>query len=240
MRKALYTTVTKIDELQVQKVNMAHIALAYRMQLLNAKPRTAKTKRIGELAYSGRKLFRQKGTGYARQGERGNPHMRGGYVPMGPLPNDRSIKINRKVRRSALHSAIKYHLDSGAIKVLNLEEFENYTKTKDAYSTLVKSGFSGRGILVIPKGAVVERAVRNIAGITTLHPDELGVKELVNSNFIIFTKNAFESFREFLGRQVISSRVELGEEPEKLVKVEALSETKRGRKTRSRGGDEDE
>jgi len=240
MAKAMYTTVTKIDELQVQKVNMAHIALAYRMQLLNSKPRTAKTKRIGELAYSGRKLFRQKGTGYARQGERGNPHMRGGYVPTGPLPNDRSIKINRKVRRSALHSAIKYHLDNGAIKVLNLEDFENFTKTRDAYSALVKSGFSGRGILVISKGAIVERAVRNISGITTLYPDEISVKDLVNSNFLIFTKSAFENFRELLGKQVISSRAELDEEHAKQVKVEVLSETKRGRKKRSWVGDEDE
>jgi len=193
-----YSAVREIPELAITKVNFGHISLAYHRQRLHAKPRTAKTKRISELSYSGRKLHRQKGTGFARQGERGNPHMRGGAVPMGPLPLKREIKLNKKVRRSALLSAIKFHLDNGAIKLLKSKEFENFTKTRDAYRALVESGFTGRGIVVIPEDAQVERALRNIAGITTLHPRELNVGDLVESNFIIFTENAFKSFREFL------------------------------------------
>ncbi len=198
MAEVKYSLVSEIPELAVSSVNSGHIALEYRRQLVNMKPRTAKTKRIGELAYSSRKLFRQKGTGFARQGERGNPHMRGGAVPMGPLPVRRELKINKKVRRSAFHSAVKFHLDNHSIKVIKGTEFEGVVKTRDVYSALVKSGFSGRGIVVVTETAPVERALRNIAGIHTLHPNRLTVYHLVNSNFLIFTEPAFESFRDFL------------------------------------------
>ncbi len=241
MAETSYSLLKELPEINVSDVNLHLISLSYRSQLLNRKPRTAKTKRIGELAYSGRKLFRQKGTGFARQGERGNPHMRGGAVPMGPLPNLRNIKINKKVKRLAFHSAIKYHLDNNAIKIINDEEFESITKTKDAYSALVKSGFTGTGILVISPSAAVQRAVRNIAGVTTLTPRKLTVAHLVNSDFLIFTQKALEEFRNYLKTLSIRKEDEISDDKNIVSVPEKVKVTSTTKKARSaKAGEEDE
>ncbi len=187
-----YESVTEIPELIVDSVNYGHISLAYSRQRILASPRTAKTKKRHEVKMTSAKWFRQKGTGRARQGARSNPHLRGGGVVFGPIPGERSSKLNRKVRRSALRSALLYHLEEGAIKMLKGDDFENFTKTKDAYSALLQSQFEGKGLVIVQREAPVLRALRNIAGITVLSPDRLNVVDLVNSNFIIFTEAALE------------------------------------------------
>ena len=186
-----YESITEIPELTIESVNYGHISLAYRRQRLLAAPRMAKTKKKAEVDLTSAKWFRQKGTGRARQGARSNPHMRGGGVVFGPIPGVRASKLNRKVRRSALQSALLYHLEGGSVKMMKGDEFSNFTKTKDAYNALLKSGFEGRGILVLPREVPVLRALRNISGITVLSPERLNVGDLVECNFVIFTEQAY-------------------------------------------------
>ncbi|OPX23350.1 MAG: 50S ribosomal protein L4 [Planctomycetales bacterium 4484_113] len=242
--KVKYSKVTELPELTVSKVNFAHIALAYGRQLVNAKPRTAKTKRLFEVRGSGRKVHRQKGTGLSRQGESRNPHMRGGVKAHGPLPVKRERGLNKKVRRSALHSALKYHLDRGEVSLLKSSEFEAYTRTSDAYSALVRSGYSGRGIVVVPEGAVVHRALRNIAGISTRTPLCISTGDLVDANFIIFTERALAEFRAFLGgrnKEIAPSvEEETAVETDVEVEVEAAIDEEAAQPVETEGGGEDE
>jgi len=199
---AKYQSLTEIPGVALGKVNYGHIALAYRRQRLHAHPRTAKTKKKSEIWMSSAKWFRQKGTGRARQGPRSNPHLRGGGVVFGPIPGQRTLRLNRKVRRNALLSALQHHLNNQSVKLLVGEEFEGFVKTKDAYSALLDSGFSGRGLVIVPQDALVWRALRNIAGITALPPDRLNVGDLVDAHFVIFTERALaEAQRHLTGEE---------------------------------------
>lgn len=242
--KVKYTKLTELPELKVSKVNFAHIALAYQRQLVNAKPRTANTKRLFEARGSGSKVHRQKGTGLARQGESRNPHMRGGIKAHGPRSVQRELKLNKKVRRSALHSALKDLLDRGAMSVLKSSEFEEYTKTAQAYSALVRSGYSGRGVVVVPRGAAVWRALGNIAGISARAPQSMSMDDVVHANFIVFTEEGLTEFRAYLaGRSPELSAAEAGDAvPETVVKVQAVAQTDEDAEPteEAEGGDEDE
>jgi large subunit ribosomal protein L4 len=190
-----YENITEIPELTVESVNYGHISLAYRRQRRLASPRMAKTLKKHEVDLTSAKWFRQKGTGRARQGARSNPHMRGGGVVFGPIPCEHASKLNRKVRRSALQSALLFHVEGGSVKVLKGDEFAGFSKTKDAYNALLKSGFEGRGLVIVQREAPVLRALRNISGIIILSPDRLNVVDLVDCNFVIFTEQAFAEAR---------------------------------------------
>jgi large subunit ribosomal protein L4 len=209
-----YESINAIPELTIESINYGHISLAYRRQRILAAPRMAKTKKKAEVDLTSAKWFRQKGTGRARQGARSNPHMRGGGVVFGPIPGLRASRLNRKVRRSALQSALLYHLEQGSVKLLKGAEFSEYLKTKDAYKALLKSGFEGRGLVIVQREAPVLRALRNISGITVLSPDRLNVGDLVNCNFIIFTEQAFEDARMHLSNSVDAEFMQIAaEEP---------------------------
>lgn len=204
-----YETLTEIPEVVVDKVNFGHISAAYRRHRLHAHPRMAKTKKKAEVRTSKAKWFRQKGTGRARQGARNNPHLRGGGVVFGPIPGRRTVGLNKRVRRSALLSALRYHLENESVKVIKGGEFEDFVKTRDAYAALLDSGFSGSGLVVIPRGAPVTRALRNVAGINVLAPDRLNVGDLVDAHFIIFTENALMDARQHLAGAAIPEESEL-------------------------------
>ena len=204
-----YETLTEIPEVVVDKVNFGHISAAYRRQRLHAHPRMAKTKKKAEVRTSKAKWFRQKGTGRARQGARNNPHLRGGGVVFGPIPGQRTVGLNKRVRRSALLSALRYHLENESVKVIKGDEFEGYVKTRDAYAALLDSGFSGSGLVIIPRGAPVTRALRNVDGISVLTPDRLNVGDLVDAHFIIFTEGALVDARQHLAGAAIPAESEL-------------------------------
>ncbi|MCD6283137.1 50S ribosomal protein L4 [bacterium] len=204
-----YETLTEIPEVAVDKVNYGHISEAYRRQRVHAHPRMAKTKKKAEVKTSKAKWFRQKGTGRARQGARNNPHLRGGGVVFGPIPGQRTVGLNKRVRRSALLSALRYHLENESVKVIKGDEFDGYVKTRDAYAALLESGFSGSGLVIIPRGAPVARALRNIAGISVLAPDRLNVGDLVDAHFVIFTESALADARKHLAGAAIPAESEL-------------------------------
>jgi large subunit ribosomal protein L4 len=153
---------------------------------------TACTKTMGEVAGSGRKPWRQKGTGRARAGSFASPLWRGGGVVFGPKPRDFTKKVTKSTRRLALRKALSERLKAGDVLVvddLNLtapktREFAGILRTLEAHgSTLIVT-------------AVVERnltlAVRNLPRVELTTCDTLNTYEVLRSDKLIFTRSAFE------------------------------------------------
>lgn len=143
------------------------LARTVNWQLARRRAGTHKTKLRGEVARSGKKPFKQKGTGRARQGSSKGPHMRGGAVVFGPLPRDHGTDLPKKVRRLALKCALSAKLAEGSLIVLDKAELTE-PKTKMLAACVEKLGWEKA--LVID-GAAVEanfaRAVRNCSSVST-------------------------------------------------------------------------
>jgi large subunit ribosomal protein L4 len=161
-------------------------------QLAAARQGTHKTKTRAEVSGAGRKPFKQKGTGRARQGSIRAPHMTGGGVVHGPTPRDYSQRTPKKMIAAALRGALS---DRGRIHVV--AELVEGTKpsAKTALATL--RGVSDRKNLLV----VIERAndvaalsVRNLAGVHVLYSDQLNTYDVLVSDDVVFTKAAYEAF----------------------------------------------
>jgi large subunit ribosomal protein L4 len=164
-------------------------------QLAAARQGTHKTKTRAEVSGAGRKPFKQKGTGRARQGSIRAPHMTGGGIVHGPTPRDYSQRTPKKMIAAALRGALSDRARNGRIHVV--AELVDGTKpsAKTALATL--RGVSDRKNLLV----VIERAndvaalsVRNLAGVHVLYSDQLNTYDVLVSDDVVFTKAAYEAF----------------------------------------------
>jgi large subunit ribosomal protein L4 len=164
-------------------------------QLAAARQGTHKTKTRAEVSGAGRKPFKQKGTGRARQGSIRAPHMTGGGIVHGPTPRDYSQRTPKKMIAAALRGALSDRSRNGRIHVV--AELVEGTKpsAKTALATL--RGVSDRKNLLV----VIERAndvaalsVRNLAGVHVLYADQLNTYDVLVSDDVVFTKAAYEAF----------------------------------------------
>jgi large subunit ribosomal protein L4 len=164
-------------------------------QLAAARQGTHKTKTRAEVSGAGRKPFKQKGTGRARQGSIRAPHMTGGGIVHGPTPRDYSQRTPKKMIAAALRGALSDRARNGRIHVV--AELVEGTKpsAKTALATL--RGVSDRKNLLV----VIERAndvaalsVRNLAGVHVLYADQLNTYDVLVSDDVVFTKAAYEAF----------------------------------------------
>jgi large subunit ribosomal protein L4 len=164
-------------------------------QLAAARQGTHKTKTRAEVSGAGRKPFKQKGTGRARQGSIRAPHMTGGGIVHGPTPRDYSQRTPKKMIAAALRGALSDRARNGRIHVV--AELVEGTKpsVKTALATL--RGVSERKNLLV----VIERAndvaalsVRNLAGVHVLYADQLNTYDVLVSDDVVFTKAAYEAF----------------------------------------------
>ena len=164
-------------------------------QLAAARQGTHKTKTRAEVSGAGRKPFKQKGTGRARQGSIRAPHMTGGGVVHGPTPRDYSQRTPKKMIAAALRGALSDRARNGRIHVV--AELVEGTKpsVKNALATL--RGVSERKNLLV----VIERAndvaalsVRNLAGVHVLYADQLNTYDVLVSDDVVFTKAAYDAF----------------------------------------------
>jgi large subunit ribosomal protein L4 len=160
---------------------------------LNAKRSgSASTLTRGQVAMTGAKAFRQKGTGRARAGALSTPQRTGGGVAFGPKPRGYSVKVNKKARRRALRSALSLHAGRGSLGVLDPEDFGE-PSTKKAADAL--AGFSeGRALVVLAPegedGAV--KSVRNIRELKVLPADAVGIADLVGAHRLILSQGALD------------------------------------------------
>jgi large subunit ribosomal protein L4 len=166
---------------------------AARADLAARRRGTAATLSRGEVAMTGAKAWRQKGTGRARVGSLAVPHRRGGGVAFGPKPRSYTVKVNRKARRRALRSALSVHAARGSIAVLPADSFKE-PKTKQAADALTAWGAATPTLVVVgaeESGAAL--SFRNITGVTVLAADQAGVADVVGARSLVVSEAALDT-----------------------------------------------
>jgi large subunit ribosomal protein L4 len=168
-----------------------------KMQLANRRSGTASTKTRKEVSGGGKKPFRQKGTGRARQGGSRSPLMVGGGTVFGPHPRDYRYLVPKKVRRSALRSALTVRYTASDMKVLDkLELAEISTKT---FNGILKSLSLTKPLFIIDKrDEAVEKSARNIPYVKVLKVDGLNVYDVIRHEQLIVTLDALRRIEEVL------------------------------------------
>lgn len=184
--------------------NLHLLHMSVMRQLANRRAGTADTKRRDDVRGGGRKPWRQKGTGRARQGSIRSPQWRKGGVVFGPHPRSFAIGLSKKSRRAALAQALGAKIADGSLSVLDAAGLAP-SKTKDFIAFVwPKDGARDRVLLAVHRekddGArALELSGRNAAGATVVGHDEVTVYALLGHERIILTKPAFEALVEVCG-----------------------------------------
>ena len=181
------------------KPNDAVIKDAIVAAMAGARQGTAKVKDRSEVSGGGRKPYRQKGTGNARQGSIRAPHYRHGGIVFGPVPRDYSKKMTKKEKRLALKSALTYKvLDKELVVVDNIEFKTN--KTKEMVSLLDGLKLTNNKVLVCVEELTenVCLAARNLGNVKVVLPEEVNTYDLVCSDNLLITEKALNTLEEVL------------------------------------------
>ena len=167
-----------------------------RMQRASWRAGTHNTRTRGQVRGGGRKPWRQKGTGRARQGTIRAPHWRGGGVVFGPHPRDYSFKVNKKEIKLAIRSALSAKLADEQLIVVDKLEFEK-PRTKDAIAVLAALGVEGRCTIVVNDENVnAFLSFRNIPTVDIVPSGSENVYELLDNKFLIFEEEALRKLEE--------------------------------------------
>jgi large subunit ribosomal protein L4 len=156
---------------------------------------THATKTRGDVSGGGRKPWRQKGTGRARQGSIRSPQWAGGGVAHGPHPRDHSMRVNKKMKRGALQSALTDARASGKLVVVSDLRFEE-PKTKRAAEILASLELQGKVLIVLPAptdDGAVEKSFRNLARARITYAGALGTYDVLRADRILFTTDALDA-----------------------------------------------
>ena len=194
-------TVEALDTVFGIEPNQAVLHEVLTAELAAARQGTASTKTRAEVRGGGRKPFKQKGTGRARQGSIRAPHMVGGGVTFGPQPKSFEKKVNKKVRRLALISALSEKVKEGNLVVI--DGAFDAPRTKKAV-TLINALEATKKQLFVVNDLTVDAdwnlylSARNILGAIVLQPNELGVYWLLKQEKVIVTKEALKAIEEVL------------------------------------------
>jgi large subunit ribosomal protein L4 len=186
------------EEIFGVQVNVPVMHRVVRAQLAAARAGTHSTKTRAEVRGGGRKPWRQKGTGRARQGSIRAPQWRGGGVVFGPTPRDHSLRVNKKEKVLALRSALTDRRAGGNLVVLDGLDFEE-PKTARAVELLDTIGLGGRKLLFVVDG-LEEAAIKSFRNLPTVHLitfDQLNTYDVLNSDTVVFTRDSLDAF---LGR----------------------------------------
>ena len=160
---------------------------------------TYKVKNRSEVSGGGRKPWRQKGTGRARQGSIRAPQWRGGGIALGPVPRDYSLKMNRKERKLALKSALTYKARDKEIIVVDKINLD-VPKTKEMVKMLNELELNDKKVLIVMHelSENIILAGRNIQNIFMMEPYELNVLDVVNADYILADNDAIKDIEEAL------------------------------------------
>jgi large subunit ribosomal protein L4 len=160
---------------------------------LNARRRgTASTKSRAEIAMTGAKAWRQKGTGRARAGALSAPQRTGGGVAFGPKPRRFTAKVNRKARRRALRAALSVHAERGTVGAVDSSAFDA-PSTKQAAEALAAFGDGGRALVVLAEGEeACAKSFRNLPEAHVLHVEDVGVADVIGAARLVVSEPALE------------------------------------------------
>jgi large subunit ribosomal protein L4 len=187
------------DDIFAVPVNEALMHQALVRQLANARLGTHKTKTRGEVTGGGRKPWRQKGTGRARQGSIRAPHWRGGGTVFGPMPRSYKQRMPRKMRRQALRSALSVKASESQVKVLDALEMVE-PKTKELLRILEGLGVGSSVLILLPQSdQVILRSVHNLPKVRTLVAQYLNVRDLLQYDYILMPLASLEVIEGILG-----------------------------------------
>jgi large subunit ribosomal protein L4 len=176
-------------------VNIPLIHQVVVAQQAAARQGTHKTKNRGEVSGGGRKPYRQKGTGRARQGSTRAPQFAGGGVVHGPTPRDYSQRTPKKMKAAALRGALTDRARGGKVHVISSLVTGDAPSTRDAVATLLHVGEPGKALLVVDRTDQVGwKSVRNVPGVHVIAPDQLNTYDVLCADDIVFTQTALEAF----------------------------------------------
>jgi len=167
-----------------------------KMQLANKRVGTSSTKTRAEVKGSGKKPWRQKGTGRARVGSRRNPVWTGGGIVFGPKPRDFSYRLPRKVRKLAMKSALSSKVLENNLIVVDQLSFDE-PRTKQMVATLQALNSSKKTLVITADGdANITKSARNIPGVKPLRVDYINVYDLLKYDTLLITKDAVAKVEE--------------------------------------------
>ena len=177
------------------EVNEHLVHMAVVSQLANKRQGTQKAKTRSEVSGGGRKPWRQKGTGHARQGSTRAPQWTGGGVVFAPVPRDYSFKLNKKEKRAALKSALTDKVANAKLIVVDELKFEEI-KTKN-FAQVMKNLDVNNGLVVVNENDVnVMMSAKNIADVKMALPNTINVYDIMKAGKVVLTKDAVKTIEE--------------------------------------------
>ncbi len=172
---------------------------AVMLQRANVRQGTHSVKNRSAVSGGGRKPWRQKGTGRARQGTIRAPQWRGGGVVFGPTPRKYTLKMNKKVRRLALRSALSLKLQNNELVVVDKLEVKE-PKTKDFMKVVNALGVERKGLFVGSElSENLVRSSNNVVNVLVLEANEINVLDIMNVNKLVLSVDAVKKIEEVLG-----------------------------------------
>jgi large subunit ribosomal protein L4 len=191
------------EKLFSAKINPGLMHQAVVNEATNSRQDTRDTKTRAEVAGGGRKPYRQKGTGRARQGTISAPHYRHGGIVFGPHPRNLSANLPKKARRAALASALSTKAADDAILVLDSLEMETHS-TKTAAALLKTLGVTGKTLVVLPEtNLTIYKSFRNIPGVTVRVAPAFSVRDVLDAERIIMTQGALDKLDAVYGTKEV-------------------------------------
>src|SRR5262249_36577379 len=181
-------------------VNEGLLHLAVKQYLASLRSGTHKTKTRAEVSGSGKKPWRQKGTGRARVGEIRNPLWRKGGTVFGPEPRDYTYHLPRKMFRAALRSALAYKLKENQLSVVDAFSLHDH-KTKPVVRALSGLGFTGKVLIVEhQENGNLDRAARNLTEVKLIPTLQVTPYQLLNAQQVVFSKASIQALQEVLSK----------------------------------------
>jgi large subunit ribosomal protein L4 len=201
-KAAVLGKTTKADlpkELFAEPFHQSLVHETARADLAARRRGTASTRSRGEVAFTGAKAWRQKGTGRARAGALGVPQRYGGGVAFGPKPRHYTAKVNRKARRKAMRAALSVHAERDSVAILDAGGFET-PSTRSAAQALEKWGARRPTLVVLDAGETgALKSFRNIARVQVAEVGAIGVADVIGAASLAISEGALEKLRERLG-----------------------------------------
>src|SRR5207248_307587 len=189
-------TVELPDEIFAAKVNVPLIHQVVVAQQAAARQGTHATKSRGDVRGGGKKPYRQKGTGRARQGSLRAPQYAGGGIVHGPQPRSYVQRTPKKMKAAALRGALSDRLSHGRVQVVSGFVDGDAPRTKDAVAVLASAVAPGAKVLVVAHrdDEITWRSLRNVPSVHVLTEDQLNTYDVLASDHVVFTEQALTAF----------------------------------------------
>ena len=188
--------ITLSDKVFGAEVNEAVLHTAVRAYLMNQRQGTQSTLTRSEVSGGGRKPWKQKGTGHARQGSTRSPQWTHGGIALGPKPRSYRVNLNKSVKRAALFSALSAKVEAGEMIVVDNITATEY-KTKAMTEMLTAIGAAKKSLIVLPEvNSFVIKSCANIEGVKTTQWNTINVYDVLNCNSFVVAKDAVAKIEE--------------------------------------------